>query len=58
MALNSLSSTYNFFSPIFMAALGLRCWVQAFSSYSKWGCPLVGVCRLFLVVSLVLEYGL
>ena len=42
-----------------MAALGLRCLVQAFSSCSEWGLLFVAVCRLLIVVaSLVVEHGL
>ena len=38
-----------FINVLFLAALGLRCCVQAFSSWGKWG-P--------LVVSLIVERGL
>ena len=42
-----------------MAALGLRCWMQAFSSCSEWGLLFVAVRELLIVVaSLVSEHGL
>ena len=44
---------------LFLAALGLRCCVQAFSSCGKQGLLFVVVCRLLIVVaSLVAEHGL
>ena len=43
----------------FLAVLGLRCCVRAFSSCSKWGLPFVAVRGLLIVVaSLVVEHGL
>ena len=43
---------------LFLAALGLRCWVRAFSSCSEQGLLLVAVHRLFTAVaSLVAEHG-
>ena len=43
---------------LFMAALGLRCCVQAFSSCSERGLLLVAVRGLLIVVaSLVVEHG-
>ena len=48
-----------FFYFYFLAALGLHCCVQAFSSCSKWGLLFVAVCGLLiLVASLVAEHGL
>ena len=48
----------NLFS-LFLAALGLRCCVRAFSSCSEWGLLFVVVRRLLIAVaSLVLEHGL
>ena len=42
-----------------MAALGLRCCMGAFSSYSEWGLLFVTVCGLLIAVaSLVAENGL
>ena len=42
-----------------MAALGLRCCVQAFSSCGEWGLLFIVVCDLLIVVaSLVAEHGL
>ena len=44
---------------LFLAALGLRCWMQAFSSCSEWGLLFVAVRELLIVVaSLVSEHGL
>ena len=43
----------------FLAALGLRCCTQAFSSCGKWGLLLVAVHGLLIAVaSLVAEHGL
>ena len=48
-----------FFIYLFLAALGLRCCVQAFSSCSEWGLLFVAVHRLLIAVdSLVAEHGL
>ena len=47
------------FIYLFLAALGLRCCVQAFSSCGEWGLLFVLVHRCLLVVaSLVVEPGL
>ena len=47
------------FIYLFMAALGLRCCVQAFSSCGEPGLLFVAVCRLLTAVaSLVAEHGL
>ena len=44
---------------LFLAALGLRCCVRAFSSCGEWGLLFVAVSRLLIVVtSLVAEHGL
>ena len=44
---------------IFLAALGLRCYAQAFSSCSEWGLLFVAVRGLLTAVaSLVAEHGL
>ena len=49
----------NLFIYLFLAALGLRCCVQAFSSCSKWGLLFVAVRGLLIAVaSLVAEHGL
>ena len=50
----------NFFINLFiLAALGLHCCVQAFSSCSERGLLFVVVCRLLIAVaSLVAEHGL
>ena len=43
----------------FLAALGFRCWVQAFSSYGEQGLLFVAVRGLLIAVaSLVAEHGL
>ena len=50
---------FNKFIYLFLAALGLRCCVQAFSSCSEWGLLFVAVHGLLIVVvSLVVEQGL
>ena len=47
----------NLFIYLFLAALGLCCCTQAFSSCSEWGLLFVAVCRLLIVVaSLVAEH--
>ena len=47
------------FIYLFLAALGLHCCAQAFSSCSERGLLFVVVCRLLIVVaSLVVEHGL
>ena len=44
---------------LYLAALGLRCCVRAFSSCGEQGLLFVAVCRLLIaVVSLVVEHGL
>ena len=49
----------NKFIYLFMAALGLRCCVWAFSSCSEWGLLFVVVCGLLIAVaSLVAEHRL
>ena len=49
----------NKFIYLFLAALGLRCYVQAFSSCGERGLLFVVVCRLLVAVaSLVAEHGL
>ena len=48
-----------FFKNLFLAALGLRCCMQAFSSCSECGLLFVAVCGLLIAVaSLVAENGL
>ena len=48
-----------YFIYLFLAALGLCCCTQAFSSCSEQGLLFVAVCRLLIaVVSLVAEHGL
>ena len=48
-----------FFFNLFLAALGLRCCVQAFSICGERGLLFVAVHRLFIeVASLVVEHGL
>ena len=47
------------FIYLFLSVLGLRCWVQAFSSCGEWGLLFVGVCGLLIAVaSLVVEHRL
>ena len=47
------------FYLLFLAALGLRCCEQAFSSCGEWGLLFIVVCRLLIAVaSLVAEHGL
>ena len=49
----------NLFVYLFLAALGLRCCVRAFSSCSEWGLGFVAVHELLIVVaSLVAEHRL
>ena len=48
----------NKFIYIFLAALGLRCCMWAFSSCGKWGLLFVALRRLIAVASLVTEHGL
>ena len=53
------SSLLSFFFFPFLAALGLRCCLQAFSSCSKWGLLFIVVHGLLMsVASLVVEHGL
>ena len=48
----------NKFVYLFLAALGLRCCMQAFSSCGEQGLFFVAVCELFIVVaSPVVEHG-
>ena len=48
-----------YFTYLFLAVLGLRCCVRAFSSCGEQGLLFVAVCGLLIVVaSLVAEYGL
>ena len=48
-----------YFIYLFLAVLGLRCYVQAFSSCSEWGLLFVAVHRLLIaVVSFVAEHRL
>ena len=50
---------FNFIFIIFLAALGLRCCVWAFSSCSEWGLLFVVVCGLLVAVaSLIVEHRL
>jgi len=48
------------FAYLFLAALGLHCCVQDFSSWGEWGgCSLVALLRLFFAVaSLVVDHRL
>ena len=47
------------FIYLFLAALGLRCCTQAFSSCGERGLLFVAVCRLLIeVASLVVDHGL
>ena len=61
---NGLNGAFNFFFLslsiyLFLAALGLRCCAQAFSSCDEWGLLFVAVRRLLIAVaSLVVEHGL
>ena len=51
--------TFIFFIYLFLAALGIRCCVQAFSSCGKRGLFFIVVCGpLIAVASLVAEHGL
>ena len=55
----SLCFFKNFFKNLFLAALGLRCCVWAFSSCGERGLLFIAVCGLHIAVaSLVVEYGL
>ena len=48
-----------FFFNLFLAAFGLRCCVQAFSSCGEWGLLFIVVYGLLIAVaSLVAEHGL
>ena len=48
-----------FYLFLYLAALGLRCCMRAFSSCSKWGLLFIAVRRLLIAVaSLVAEHGL
>ena len=49
----------NPFISLFLAALGLHCYTQAFCSCGERGYPLVTMCRLLIAMaSLVAEHGL
>ena len=51
--------TLFFFLILFLAALGLRCCVRAFSSCGEQGLLFIVVCRLLIAVtSLVVKHGL
>ena len=43
---------------LFLAALGLRCCTQAFSSCSEWGLLFVAVRGLLIAVASLVEHGL
>ena len=59
LSLSFFFNTFILFIYLFMAALGLRCWVQAFSSCSERGLLFVVVRGLLIAVaSLVAEHGL
>ena len=50
---------YIYLFNLFLAVLGLRCCVQAFSRCGEWELLLVAVCVLLIAVaSLVAEHGL
>ena len=50
---------YFIFIYLFLAALGLHCWVRAFSSCGEQGLLFVAVCGLLIAVaSLAAEHGL
>ena len=49
---------FNYFIYLFLAALGLRCCAQAFSSCGERGLLFVVVCGLIAVAFLVAEHGL
>ena len=44
-----------FFFNLFLAVLGFRCCIWAFSSYSEWGLLFVGVHRLLIAVASLVE---
>ena len=49
---------FKLFIYLFMAALGLCCFLRAFSSCSEWGLLFIAVRQLLIVVaSLVAEHG-
>ena len=56
------NQTYQYFLKLinfFLAALGLRCYAQAFSRCGEWGLRFVAVCRVLIAVaSLAVEHGL
>ena len=59
MSLSSFGLKKNPFISLFLAALGLHCYTQAFCSRGERGYPLVTMCRLLIAVaSLVAEHGL
>ena len=49
---------FNKFIYLFLAALGLRCYVRAFSSCGEWGLIFVVVHRLLIAVASLVEHGL
>ena len=49
---------FTYFIYLFLAALGLRCCSQAFSSCGEWGLLFVAVHGLLIVVASLVEYGL
>ena len=54
-----LSFFFNIFTYLFLAALGLRCCVRAFSSCGEWALLFVAVRGLLIAVaSLVAEHGI
>ena len=54
-----LASIFFFFNLFILAALGLRCCAQAFSSCAEWGLLFIVVHGLLTAVaSLVVEHGL
>ena len=48
----------NKFIYLFLAALGLRCYVRAFSSCVEWGLLFIVVCGLLIAVASLVEHGL
>ena len=63
LILESLTELFFFFFffeiSLFLAVLGLPCWMRAFSSCGGWGLLFVVVCRLLIAVAfLVAEHRL
>ena len=57
LILGSLTFFFNFLI-LFLAVLGLPCWMQAFSSCGEWGLLFVVVCRFLIAAAfLVTEQG-